>query len=131
VTDLLLDTAFFIDLHRGRPAGANELWREIGQGIRTAAVSPITIYELWVGQRMDRAEEVFYEAMLTVLEEVPLSGRAARLAGVWLRSQASRSEMLVRDSLIAATAAEVGAKVVTANERDFVNFPSVEVQTYS
>jgi predicted nucleic acid-binding protein len=64
------------------------------------------------------------------LEEVPLSGQDARHAGLWLRSQGTRAEALVRDSLIAATAAELGAKVVTANERDFAVFPSVEVQVY-
>jgi predicted nucleic acid-binding protein len=130
VTDVFLDTSFFIDLYHGGSSGADHLWSEVESQNITAGVSPISVYELWVAQRLERTEELFYEAMLAALEEVPLSGYAARLAAGWLRTQGSRSEALFRDALIAASATEVGARVATANDRDFSHFPQVVVQNY-
>jgi predicted nucleic acid-binding protein len=129
VTDFLLDTTFFIDLRRGINRGAQSLWDQLQAGETTAAYSPITIYELWVGQRLDRAEEVFYEAVLNLLEEAPLTSAMAKAAAAWLRQMGSVSESLIRDALIAATAVARGDTVRTLNARDFSRFP-VEVEPY-
>ena len=129
MTDLLFDTTFFIDLRRGRSAGAIDFWERVQAGDITGSYSPITVYELWVGQRFDREEEVFYESILALLEEIPLTAVAAKVAASWLRPMAGVSESLTRDALIAASAAGRVERVCTLNSRDFARFP-IEVQPY-
>jgi predicted nucleic acid-binding protein len=129
VSDLFLDTTFFIDLRRGVREGALSLWEQLQTGEATAAYSPITVYELWVDQRFDREEEVFYEAILDLPEEAPRTSAIAKTAAAWLRSLAPFSEALIRDALIAATAAGHHKPVCTLNSRDFSRFP-VQVQSY-
>lgn len=130
MADVLLDTTLFIDLRRSNDAGARALWERIEDGDLLGAYSPLTVYELWVGQRFDRAEEVFYESLCSLLEEAPLTGNAARLAGRWLRNFTDeRSEVLARDALTAATAAQRGESVCTMNQRDFARF-GAKVITY-
>jgi predicted nucleic acid-binding protein len=126
----MLDTSFFIDLRSRRDPGAVAVWSEIVAGRLTAAVSAIAIYELWVGSRISREEEAFYQACLAFLEEAPLLGSAAMTAGAWLRLARERTEPLFRDALIAATALERSERVLTRNVRDFSLFPAVEVETY-
>jgi len=130
MTDAILDTTFFIDLRSQKHQGAMALWQEIQAGTKTAAVSPITIYELWVGSTIGRTEEAFYEACFSFLEETNLSSSSARMAGVWLRTRGDRTEALFRDALIAATAVERGEPVFTTNVRDFSSFAGVRVETY-
>jgi tRNA(fMet)-specific endonuclease VapC len=130
VTDFMLDTAFFIDLRSQRHQGAAQAWGEIAAGNSSAAISPIAIYELWVGSRMDRDEEAFYRACFLLLEEAPLPGTVAMQAGTWMRSERDRPEWLFRDALIAASALERDEAVLTRNVRDFARFPGVRVESY-
>ena len=130
MTDGMLDTTFFIDLRRQTHPGARALWQEILAGNITAAISPIAIYELWVGGGISRDEETFYESCFQFLEHVPLTSTVARLAGVWLRGLGDRTEPLFRDALIAAAAVELREKVFTRNVRDFTLFPCVQVESY-
>jgi predicted nucleic acid-binding protein len=65
-------------------------------------------------------EEVAYRAMLTLVEEAPLSGEAGELAALWLRALPTRSsEAIVRDAFIAATASLRNETIYTRNVRDF------------
>lgn len=130
MTDGLLDTTVFIDVRRGGDETADRLWDSIRNGSRTGSYSSVTAYELWVGRRFSREEELLFEAMFAVLEPVPISISAAKLAGFWLRNRTERQEVVFRDALIAASALERGEKVFTRNVRDFVLFPGVEVETY-
>jgi predicted nucleic acid-binding protein len=130
VTDGLLDTAFFIDVRRGSNQAADALWEGIKTGTRTGAVSAVTAYELWVGSRFSREEELLYESMFALLELVDIGVSATKVAGTWLRTLGQRSELLFRDALIAASALERHEKIVTRNLRDFALFPGVEVETY-
>jgi predicted nucleic acid-binding protein len=126
----MVDTSFFIDLRRQRDPGAIQIWTEITAGMRTASISPIVIYELWVGGRLNREEEAFYSACFSLIEEAPLLGGAAMVAGEWMRRFPDRSESLIRDALIAASALGRGEPVLTRNVRDFTLFPDVRVETY-
>jgi len=49
LSDALLDTTFFIDLHR-RDFGATQIWESIFSGEMTASYSAVTAFELWIGQ---------------------------------------------------------------------------------
>jgi len=128
VADALLDTTFFIDLHRGDP-GAVSLWEQISDGSLTAALPAVAAFELWLGNQTTEESE-FYEAVFAFLEEASLSPDAAKQAGTWLRQfPAEAAERLIRDALIAASALERGEAIFTRNSRDFGRFPVV-VQDY-
>lgn len=128
VSDALLDTTFFIDYHRGDP-GAQSLWLEIADSGITAAVSAITVFELWVGT-LSRGEELTYRAMLMALDEAPLTNAEAEAAALWLRDASPRtSESVVRDAFIAATAMLRQEVIYTRNVRDFARFYS-NVRSY-
>lgn len=128
VADALLDTTFFIDYHRGDP-GARALWLQIADGTLSAAVSSITIFELWVGT-LSRGEELTYRAMLMPLDVAPLTNAEAEAAALWLRDVSPRtSESVVRDAFIAATAILRREAIYTRNVRDFTRFYS-NVRSY-
>jgi len=130
VTDVLFDTTFFIDLRRGRRNEAIAYWKDLlRRGIR-CCYSPISAYELWIGQLVDRDEELFHLAVFNELHEVPLSLLAASTAGRWSRGMSKDvSDKLFRDALIAATASTIGASVCTHNVSDFARF-QVEIESY-
>jgi predicted nucleic acid-binding protein len=130
VSDGILDTTFFIDLRRGGNPGALAMWTDIQSGRFSGAVSAVTFLELWMGSYVDRTEELFFEGMVELLDQVDVTVESAKLAGTWLRSlQTVFSERLLRDALIAASASQRGEAVYTANRRDFGQFP-VEIRSY-
>jgi len=117
VADVFLDTTLFIDFARGDTA-ADRIALDIESGQLTASCSTLTIAELWIGT-MTRREELLYEALLMLLEKVPLSEAAAKQAGRWLRPLPhGQQEALFHDALIAASAQERGEPLVTRNLRD-------------
>ena len=129
MADLILDTAFFIDLRREDP-GAVGLWTTILNARVVAAFATITAFELWQGSQFGSDDEAFYQGLLGRLEAVPLSAAAAALAGEWLRPYPRQArERLSRDALIAASAFQRLEAVSTRNVRDFSRFP-VEVRPY-
>ena len=130
MTEGLLDTSFFIDIRRGGDEGANRLWEAIKSGERSGSYSAVTAYELWVGQRFSREEELLYESMFVLLEPTGIEVDDAKRAGQWLRTLGERSEYIFRDALIASAAVRRGEPVVTRNLTDFRKLPSVEVETY-
>jgi tRNA(fMet)-specific endonuclease VapC len=130
VTDGLPDTSFFIDIRRGGDEGADKLWDAIKNGERTEPYSAVTVYELWVGQRFSREEELLYESMFVLLEPTAIEVEDAKRAGQWLRAVSERSELIFRDALIASAAVRRQEFVVTRNVSDFCKLPSVEVESY-
>jgi predicted nucleic acid-binding protein len=125
----ILDTSFFIDLFR-RDAGATAFWNSLRSSGAQASYSSITVFELWLG-RLRQDEEQFYDAMMQVLRPVPFGISSARLAGTWLRSFPRQvAERLLRDSMVAAIAFELGETVCTRNVRDFQRFSGVKVESY-
>jgi predicted nucleic acid-binding protein len=125
----VLDTTFFIDLFR-RDTDAALLWESLRRGEEAAADSTVTVFELWRG-RLSLEEGDFYSDLMLVLEEIALSGAAARQAASWLRNlPASSAERLIRDAMVAASAAERGEPIYTRNHRDFSRFEGIQVLGY-
>ncbi len=76
---------------------------------------------------MAEEEAEFYED----LDEAPLTSNVVRQGGEWVRVlPAEIAERLMRDALIAATAADRNEPVRTRNIRDFRRFPAASVETY-
>ena len=90
----------------------------------TASISPVTVVELWGSPDLDRKAEIRYSAILSLMEEAPLSVPAARTAGMWLASLGSQAGggVLVSRALVAATANEREEPVCTRDAESFSQF---------
>jgi predicted nucleic acid-binding protein len=124
----LLDTTFFIDLYR-QDSGALRVWEALRSQTLAGSFSAISAFELWVG-RLSPEESAFYAASMQLLEEAVLTAAAGRRAAEMLRDlPAAMAERLIRDAMVAATAAERGETVITRNVRDFSRL-AIPVETY-
>ena len=123
----VLDSTFLIDHLRAVPAAVARLGSMYVAG-DDPIVSSVSIAEVWAGRRSEGDPAI--EALLRHLEYVHPGPPAARLAGEW-RAQARESGQALDtpDALIAATAFDLGAAVLTRNVRDFELTP-VRIETY-
>ncbi len=120
----LLDTNVVSELRKPRPHGAVLAWLESVPD-EELFVSAVTLGELQAGveitreQDPEKASEI--EAWIDRVEEtwnvLPLDGRVLRL---WGKLTHRRSDDLLVDALIAATALVHRHVIVTRNTRDFV-----------
>ncbi len=123
----LLDTTFLVDVLRRLPAALDRLDRLHDDGDEPF-VSSVTTTELWSGRRP--GTEMAIEGALRYLEFVHAGPLTARRAGEWrAAARDSGRTLTTTDALIAATAFDVGAAVLTRNVRDFASTP-VRIETY-
>ncbi|HLY57707.1 MAG TPA: type II toxin-antitoxin system VapC family toxin [Stellaceae bacterium] len=122
----LLDTNIVSELRRARPHGAVIAWlRDIRD--EDLHVSAVTIGEIQSGikitREQDEAKAAEMEAWLVqVTETYNVIGMDARAFRSWARLIHRRTDDLIEDAMIAATAAVHNLTVVTRNVRDFAVF---------
>ena len=123
----VLDASFIIDHLRAEPAAIARLDAMYANG-DDPIVTSITDAEVWAGA--PKGGDPALEGFLRFIEYVHPGPSTARLAGEW-RADARRSgrTLDVTDALIAATAFDVEAAVLTRNVKDFALTP-VRVETY-
>jgi len=127
MTRYLLDSTFLIDHLRGSPDAVRRL-REMNASGDDPIVTDITVTELWSGRRPGSEPEI--ERFLRYIEFVHPGLETARLAGVWRAEAREKGRTIgTPDALIAASAVDLGATVLTRNVRDFERMP-VRVETY-
>lgn len=122
----LLDTNVVSELRRPRPHGAVLAWLRATPDA-DLHLSAVTIGELQAGveitREQDAAKAVEIEAWLEQVAEtyniLPMDGRVFRC---WARLMHRRSDDLLEDAMIAATAITHNLTVVTRNVRDFKPF---------
>jgi predicted nucleic acid-binding protein len=122
----LLDTNVVSELRRPRPHGAVLAWMNTidDSDLHLAAV---TIGEIQAGieitREQDRAKAEDLEAWLDLVAQtynvLPMDTATFRL---WARIMHGKSDALVEDAMIAATALSHRLTVVTRNVRDFARF---------
>jgi predicted nucleic acid-binding protein len=128
MSDALLDTTVFIDVHLGYPR-AVDLIPALRHRFERLLHSPITVFEIWL-RRMTPYETARHMAFLELTTEVAFDNYAARIMATWLTTQPrSGRRRLLGDAMIAATAASIGATIITRNPRDFTRFYA-DVQSY-
>lgn len=119
----LLDTNVISELRRLRPHGAVVAWLE-GVADHELHLSAVTLGELQAGVELTREQdserasqiESWIDQVAQTWNVLPLDGRTFR---VWAKLMHRRSDELMADALIAATAIVHHLVVVTRNVRDF------------
>ena len=123
----ILDTNIISELRRRKPHGAVLAWfHSLAEG--SFFMAAITAGEIQAGIEMTRrqnagkAQEI--EAWLdATLESIPVLPATAPIFRKWAQLMDRRSDDLIEDCLIAATAVVHNMTVVTRNTRDFSVFP--------
>lgn len=111
---MLVDTDVLIDFLRGRPEA-----REFVAGLpRDAAVSAITVAELFVGVR-EGDERVALAAMLSTFRVLPLDVDIAAQGGLLRRDFGKSHGVGLNDALIGATALAHDIPLATLNIKHY------------
>ncbi len=122
----LLDTNVVSELRKPRPHGAVLAWvRDTSD--RDIRLPAVTIGEIQAGieatREQDPAKAAEIEAWLddvaSAFNVLPMDAEVFR---AWARLMHRRSEHLIEDAMIAATALVHGLTVATRNTKDFVGF---------
>lgn len=114
---VLLDATVLIEYLRRRPEVVYRVQRLLDSG-DVAYTCAVVVEETVRGLRAD--EEDRARSLFTGLREVPLGTREGWRAGEWRRAFARRGATLSQaDCLIAAAAVAIGARLATANVKDF------------
>jgi toxin FitB len=122
----ILDTNVISELRRGRPHGSVLEWFRKADDA-DLHISAATIGEIQAGIELTRNQDptkaaelqLWLDQIETTYNVLPMDGRAFRL---WARLMHGRSNDLIEDAMIAATAKLHNLTVVTRNVRDFNNF---------
>ena len=111
---LLLDTDILVEYLRGRSKAIEYL-----EGLTSDLyVSVISVAELFVGVEGE-VEERSLKQFLLAFAVLPVTEKVARLGGLYRRDFRPSHGTGLADALIAATAEDNGAELVTFNRRHF------------
>lgn len=126
MTRYVLDSSFLIDHLRGQ-AGATERFIAMHEAGDALMICDVGAAEVWSGRPSEHPQ---VEALLRYLEFVQPGPPTSELAGRWRADARARGATLaLPDALIAATAFQLDATVLTRNVRDFALTP-VRIETY-
>lgn len=122
----LLDTNVVAELRKPRPHGGVLAWLQAVDD-KDLFLSAVTIGEIQAGVKLTREQdagkaaeiEAWLEQVAASYAVLPMDAAAFR---AWARLMHRRSDTLIEDALIAATAAVHGLTVVTRNVADFKAF---------
>ena len=115
---LLFDTDVLVDYLRGREEAVTFLEART----ETLLVSAVTVAELFAGVREGR-ERTALSTFLSAFEVVQVTADTAQRGGLLRRDFGKSHNTGLADALIAATALEAGARLVTLNAKHFPMLP--------
>ena len=119
---LLMDTDVLIEYLKGRGQAVEYL-----EGLTSDLyLSVISVVELFAGVRDDE-EESSLNQLLQTFVVLPVTEKVARLGGLYRRNYRPSHGVGLADALIAATAEDTGAALVTFNRRHFPMISGVTV----
>lgn len=122
----LLDTNVVSELRRSRPHGAVVAWLQSVDD-RDLHLSAVTLGEIQAGIEMTREQdaakaaeiEAWADQVVATWNILPMDSLTFR---AWAKLMHRRSDTLIDDAMIAATAQVHGLRIVTRNVRDFNEF---------
>ena len=115
----IVDTGVLIDYLRG----TKEAVEYVTQHVDEIKLSAISISELYAGMRPH--ERVATEAFLSLFDIIPVDGELARAGGLLKRDYFASYGIGLADAIIAATAHQCAAELVTLNTRHYPMFPNL------
>ena len=122
---LLLDSSVIIDALRLKANTINYL-KKIESKDAKLFVSAVTAFEIYSGSSSANTDEKkLIKKLMGYFEVVDLSWSIGKLAGELYRKTKSKVE--TADYLIAASAIEVGAQIVTLNKKHFQKMPKIKL----
>ncbi len=122
---LLLDSSVIIDALRLKANTINYL-KKIESKDAKLFVSAVTAFEIYSGSSSANTDEKkLIKKLMGYFEVVDLSWSIGKLAGELYRKTTSKVE--TADYLIAASAIEVGAQIVTLNKKHFQKMPKIKL----
>jgi predicted nucleic acid-binding protein len=122
----LLDTNVVSELRKPRPHGGVLAWLQ-NVDHRDIHISAVTLGEIQAGIEITREQdatkaaeiEAWADQVATAWNVLPMDAVVFR---AWAKLMHRRSDTLIEDAMIAATARVHGLQVVTRNVRDFRDF---------
>ena len=122
MADMLLDASLF-RAYLGGDRSARRVVDRVLEGSETAAVSSVTVFELWRDPDLDRRTEMALTALTGFVEVAPLSADAAKRAGLLLAARGDGNGATVGNhALVAAVALERGEPVCTIDAGPYSEF---------
>jgi tRNA(fMet)-specific endonuclease VapC len=124
MVNLFIDTSVLIEeIRKG-----SELWSEVKDLSKSNKVSIISsvivLTELWMGESMSKKEKLnVVEEMVEVITFVDVNNKLAKMAGELIR----KYKVIGFDGIIAATAMEYNAELVTLNIKHFKNIKGLKL----
>ena len=118
----LLDSDILVEYLRNHPQALDYVDTLEGNLL----ISVITVAELIAGTR-NQAERGSMELFLSALEVVPINYAIARQGGLFRQQYKQSHGTGLDDALIAATAVQSNAQLVTFNRRHFPMIPNLQV----
>lgn len=121
----IFDTSIIIDALR-QNKNAREIFKKFDNNNDHLFVSTVVGFELFSGgSSKDSAQRKNIELFIKYFTEVDLTWKISKLAGEIYRDNIKSLE--VPDYIIAATAMEIGAQVVTLNKKHFSQIPNLMI----
>lgn len=112
----LIDTDILIDHFHGNRSALDSIGQWLLEG-EELAVSVVTLTELMGGMRLGEEEKT--ERLLALFSILPINEAIGRRAAIYLRQFRRSHRLELGDGLIAATAAEYSAVVITRNVKHY------------
>ena len=130
----LLDTNIVSELRKPRPHGAVVEWLR-SRNNSELYVSAVTLGEIQAGIEITREQdtskaaeiETWADQIVLLWNVLPMDAATFR---IWAKLMHRRSDTIIEDAMIAATARVHGLRVVTRNVRDFKDFGIEVVNPY-
>ena len=114
---VLLDSDIVIEVLRGRDQAILSRWTALANSASPILISPITIAEVGAGARANEMQTIAqFFAPLTC---VAIDQKAGKLAGEYLRQFCKSHNLKIADALIAASAVQNQAALLTRNRKHY------------